>query len=297
MRTKNLKNSELSYLRAKIKEKTGFESKGNVSLMQAFTRSSYAKQWGIESNEVLELIGDQVLSYVTVKLISKRFGAQNVHGEYQFRVRENRLSAFKQQLLSNDNLAQIIDEWNVMDYLIVGKSDENNNVAEQVKVKADTLEAIVGYIAIRSNYDDEILTKAVSMILSLDEKMEELIEKEYRPAAFTIENAITTLKELAEKQRCSMPEYDDTSADKLGYDKNGNPVCCCRCSCVDEKTGYGRLVFSSSKKKAKAASAYLVLCAMFELQNEYGENSNSPIWYYYDSKLTKQKPEFYPDYM
>ena len=44
-------------------------------------------------------------------------------------------------------------------------------------------------------------------------------------------------------------------------------------------------------------AAYLVLSAMFELLNEYGENSNSPVWYYYDSKLTKQKPEFYPDYM
>ena len=90
MRTRELMASELKKLRSKIKEKTGFESRGNALLMQAFTRSSYAKQWGIESNEVLELIGDQVLSYVTVKLISKRFGAQNVHGEYQFRVRENR---------------------------------------------------------------------------------------------------------------------------------------------------------------------------------------------------------------
>ncbi|MBQ7890163.1 MAG: ribonuclease III family protein [Erysipelotrichaceae bacterium] len=290
-RSNQLKAKETSALKAIIKEKTGFQFTGNSLMIQAFTRSSYAKEMGIESNEILEFIGDQVLSYYTVKLISERVGAFNTDMQYRFRIGENRFSQIKGKLLSNENLARIIDEWDVMDYLIVGKSDYQQNVANQMKVKADTLEAIVGFIAMKSKWNEKVLEKVVKQILSLDDHLDEFVKSEYRLPKFTMENAVTTLKELAEQQRCTMPEYKYASEKELGYDENHNPIFSCTCSTVNEKTGYTKVVFSNSKKNAKKAATYLVLCDMFDLQNEYGENSLTSVWYYFNDKLTVNDDE------
>ncbi|MBP3398611.1 MAG: ribonuclease III family protein [Erysipelotrichaceae bacterium] len=290
-RSNQLKAKETSSLKAIIKEKTGFQFTGDSLMIQAFTRSSYAKEMGIESNEILEFIGDQVLSYYTVKLISERVGAFNTDMQYRFRIGENRFSQIKGKLLSNENLARIIDEWDVMDYLIVGKSDYQQNVANQMKVKADTLEAIVGFIAMKSKWNEKVLEKAVKQILSLDDHLDKFVKSVYRLPKFTMENAVTTLKELAEQQRCTMPEYEFTCLEKPRKNQDNLIIWNCRCSTVDEKTGYTRSVFSYSKKKAKHAVAYLILCTMFDLQNEYGENSPTSVWYYFNDKLTVNDDE------
>jgi len=287
-RTNVLKQKEINHLKALIEEKTGYRFSGDNLLIQAFTRSSYAAEAGIESNEILEFIGDQVLSYYTIKLISEHFGAYNNQMNYRFRIREKQLSEIKNKLISNENLASIIDSWNVIEYLIVGKSDYLNHVDEQVKVKADLFEAILGAIAVRSEWDSNVLEKAVIKMLSLNEILEQLDFERFRPVVFTIDNAVNTLKELAERGKCTMPEYSYSTPEHLGYDKDGNPIWTCRCSLTDDKTGYIRTVFANSKKDAKKTSAYLVLCQMFELQNEHGVNRICPVWHYKDSKL-------YPD--
>lgn len=287
-RTNELKQKEINHLKALIEEKTGYRFSGDNLLIQAFTRSSYAAEAGIESNEILEFIGDQVLSFYTIKLVSEHFGAYNNQMNYRFRIREKQLSEIKNKLISNENLSSIIDSWNVIEYLIVGKSDYLNHVDEQVKVKADLFEAILGAIAVRSEWDSNVLEKAVIKMLSLNEILEQLNFERFRPVVFTIDKAVNTLKELAERGLCTMPEYSYGTPEYLGYDKDGNPIWTCRCSLTDDRTGYIRTVFANSKKDAKKASAYLVLCQMFELQNEHGVNRICPVWHYKDSKL-------YPD--
>ena len=101
---------ELNVLCRKIYEKTGYYFRDYSLLTQAFTRSSYSAECGGESNEILEFIGDQVLSYFVVKIIAERLGALNGDCEYAFRVRENKFTAIKQELVCNEALAKIIDE-------------------------------------------------------------------------------------------------------------------------------------------------------------------------------------------
>ena len=43
--------------------------------------------------------------------------------------------------------------------------------------------------------------------------------------------------------------------------------------------------FKISKKDAKKAVAYLLLCEHFQMQNQYGPNGFYPIWIYKDGKL------------
>ena len=120
---------------------------------------------------------------------------------------------------------------------------------------------------------------------SIDEKLNSIITTEYRPPQFDIENAVNTLKELAEHGRCSMPKYEYGTPEHLGYDEDGNQRWCCTCSVISEKTGITRQVWSTSKKATKKAAAYLVLCDLFELQNQYGVNGKYTIWQLKDGKL------------
>lgn len=283
-RTNELKPSEIQQLKNKIREKTGYFFGSNILLLQAFTRSSYSSEYGGANNEILEFIGDQVLGYYVVKLVAERCGAWNSNYEFSFRVRENRFHAVKQELINNESLAKIIDDWEVLEYLIVGKSDYINEVDKQTKVKADLFEAILGAIAVACKWDSGVLEKAVSQMLSMDKKMYSIVETDYRPARFDMDNAVSTLKELAEHGGCSVPQYEFVAPEYLGYDKDGNPIWCCTCSIVNDRTGITRQVWGPSKKTVKKCAAYLVLCEHYELQNEYGIN-RSIAFRYKDGKL------------
>lgn len=275
-------------LKTIIYEKTGYYIRNNCLLMQTFTRSSYSSEQGGENNEILEFIGDQVLSFYVVKIISKSYGALNSDCEYLFRVRENRFNSLKQEFVSNETLAGVIDKWDIVKYLIVGKSDFLNEIDKQLKVKADLVEAIIGAIAVESNWNEAVLEKAITKMLSIDEKIKTIIEAEYRPNCFTMENSVTTLKELAEHGRCTPPEYEYGTPEQIGYDEDGNPKWVCTCRIINDKTGIIRQVWAGSKKAAKKAAAYLVLCEHFELQNEYGENLKYSVWVYKNGKLEPQ---------
>lgn len=284
-REKYFKERERLELKNIICEKTGYYIRSNCLLIQAFTRSSYSVEQGGENNEILEFIGDQVLSYYVVKIIAERYGTLNSDGEYTFRVRENRFNALKQELINNESLAKIIDEWDVVKYLIVGRSDYANEIDKQVKVKADLFEAIIGAIAVASKWDATVLEKAIATMLSIDERIKVITETEYRPVNFNIENSVNALKELAEHGGCTHPKYEYGTPEQLGYDEDGNPKWVCTCTIINDKTGITRQVWTSSKKAAKKAAAYLVLCDHFELQNEYGVNGKYIGWVYKDGKL------------
>ena len=282
-REKTFKTEELQKLRKIVREKTGYPIQGRNLLIQAFTRRSCTAEGGGENGEILEFIGDQVLSYCVTKKIAARYGAFNKHGEYEFRVRENAFAALKQELVNNKALAGIVDGWDLMQYVVAGKSDHINRIDEQEKVKADLFESILGAIAVDCKWDAAVMEQAVTRMLSLDERLEEVIAADGRPESFRLENAVSTLKELVEQGRCRNVEYRYVSPQDLGYDKDGNPIWHCTCS-VSE-WGAIRGVFSCSKKRAKQWAAYLVLCQHYELQNEYGVNRQCGSWREKDGKV------------
>lgn len=288
-REKYFYGAELTNLKKLIKEKTGYYIKNNSVLIQAFRRSSYAAENGGKSNEIFEFIGDQVLSNYVVKIIAKRCGSYNMVGNYTFRIRENRFTTIKQDFISNENFARIIDEWGIIDCLLVGKSDEKNEVHKQTKIKADLFESIIGAIAVESNWDDEILEKVVNQALNIDEKIDELIKSDYGYTMFNFDNAVSQLKECAEKQIFTVEEYEFAGPEYLGYDEDGNPIWACKCSIINDITSITRSVLASSKKDAKKAVAYLLLCEHYQVQNQYGDNDSFVDWTYKDGKLISNR--------
>jgi ribonuclease-3 len=279
-------------LKVLIQEKTGYRIQSRGILSQAFRRRSYCAECGGKSNEMFEFLGDQILSYYSVKIISERCISMNIEGDYSFRIRENHFTSLKQELVSNEALAEIIDDWGVLEYLIVGRSDEKNQVDQQMKVKADLFEAIIGAIAIDSKWDPIVLETAVRKALNLDDRLQAIIQSDYNSMTINIDNAVTVLKELAEKEQCSMPKYEFLGPEVFGYDKDGNPIWHCSSSITNDTTGIIRIVFASSKKDAKKAVAYLMLCEHFQMQNQYGPNAFCPTWIYKDGKLIPDREPY-----
>lgn len=278
--------NELRALKNLLQEKTGYRIRQNCLLYQAFTRSSYSTEQGGENNEILEFIGDQVLNYYVVKIIAQKYGALNNEYEYTFRVRQNRFTMLKQEFVNNETLAKIIDEWGIIEYLIVGKSDYLNEVDKEVKVKADLFEAILGAIAISCQWDSDILENVVEKMLGLEERIKNVSEEEAKTYQFNLDNAITVLKEVAEAGECSIPIYDfGGGPEYVEGDENGNTEWYCTCTVINGKTGVHRQVWAPSKKMAKRAAAYLILCEHFGVANQYGSNGKYSIWKYKDEKL------------
>ena len=173
----------------------------------------------------------------------------------------------------------------------MGKSDVHNHVGDEPKVKADLLEAIIGGIAVSCNWDAAVLEQAVSQALNINTALDTMIQAECEKHDITLDNAVTRLKELAEKGHCSMPRYSFSAPEYLGYDEEGNPRWGCSCAITDDKTGYQRGVLAASKKDAKKAVAYLLLCALLELPNQYGPNHHTPCWVYRNGVLSPDLKE------
>ena len=288
MKLNGLEKSEVKRI---IHEKTGYYIKSSIILNQIFRRSSLAAETGENSNEIFEFIGDQVLSFYVVKIITKKFGSISaLTNDYSFRIHEGQFTQIKQNFVNNEALAEIIEEWDISKYLLLGKSDIKNEITKELKVKADLFEAIIGAIAIESNWDHHILETAIMLTLNMETKISAMIESDTKARNINIDNAITTLKEMAENKNCTMPKYEFAGPDSIGYDSDGNPKWFCVCRIINDITGLTQLVMASSKKDAKKAAAYLILCEHLCIPNKYGPPVDCHTeWTYKDGKLLPNK--------
>lgn len=268
--------SELKKNIQQVQEKIHYRFYNTDLLYQAFTRSSYSAEFGTENNEVLEFIGDSVLNSYVVKIMTNKFGFMKKNSKYYDKdrdlneycivanINEADFTEIKKYIVSNKYLSNRIDAFGFAKYLFMSDSDRNNEVYKQEKVKADLFEAIIGAIAIDSNWNQNNLQEAIKYMLNIDNVLNKVDTKEKRPEKFQIENAINTLKELAEQGYCSKPEYHIN--DEQVY-KNNRPYW--ECTCYVSRWGIRKTAYCRSKKEAKRYAAYLVLCEHYNLHNEF----------------------------
>lgn len=262
-----------------VQQKIDYQFNNIDLLLQAFTRSSYSTQYGGENNEVLEFIGDKVLDFYVVKIIAEEFGFMKSQSDYYDEDNDNEefcivahknesdFTEIKKEIVSNKTLAKRIDSLGFAKYMYLGDSDIDNNVVKQEKVKADLFEAILGAIAIDSRWDEESLQNSTQYMLNIEKFLANVDTEEKRPEKFKEENAVTTLKELAEHGNCSIPEYDLPDEQ---VEQNGRLWWACTCTVRSwnvQKTG-----LSTTKKGAKRYAAYLVLCEHYGLPDEFEES-------------------------
>lgn len=264
-----------------VQKKIGYWFDNEDLLLQAFTRSSYSSQHGGENNEVLEFLGDRVLDFYVVKVIADRFGFVKSQSDYYDEANdldeycivahknEADFTELKKQIVSNETLAKTIDKLGLFKYMYLGDTDlENPKFKDNmIKVKADLFEAILGAVAIDSDWNQDELQNVVEFMLQIDDFLADVDTEELRPSKFQLENAVTTLKELAEKGRCSIPEYYQAEEQVLMNDG----TLMWECTCYIRSWAMKHTAYATSKKEAKRYAAYLVLCDYFGLPDEFSE--------------------------
>ena len=264
-----------------VQKKIGYWFNNVDLLFQAFTRSSYSSQYGGENNEVLEFLGDKVLDFYVTKVIADRFGfvksqsdyydEENDLDEYCIIAHKNEadFTELKKQIVSNETLAKTIDKLGLFKYMYLGDTDlENPKFKDNlIKVKADLFEAILGAVAIDSDWNQDELQNVVEFMLQIEDFLADVDTEEPRPSKFQLENAVTTLKELAEKGRCSIPEYYQAEEQVLMNDG----TLMWECTCYIRSWAMKHTAYATSKKEAKRYAAYLVLCDYFGLPDEFSE--------------------------
>ena len=155
--------NELAY--NAIQAQTGHIFKNRELLKQALTRKSYSEENGGENNEVLEFIGDKVLDYAVVRYLSEYYGSFTDDGSYHCDLTEGELTELKRSMVEKCSLADRLDVLGFSDFIITGKGDTLQNVSQQMSVKEDTFEAVLGAIALDSDWDFEEIQSAIELML------------------------------------------------------------------------------------------------------------------------------------
>lgn len=206
-----MKNEDLKF----IQEQIGYEFDNLDLLQQAFVRRSYSRENGGEDNEVLEFIGDKVLDFIVVKLLSERYGftlsecddydANEEFDEFACEKNESELTEIKKALVQKQNLSTRIEILGLEKFLVLGKGDIQKKVYKEDSVKEDLFEAILGAVAIDSNWDMKVLQSVVEVMLDPDSIICE----------DDVENYVSFIQEWFVKEYGNYPKfnYDNSSYD------------------------------------------------------------------------------------
>ena len=253
---------------SEAEKKIGYHFNNPELLVQAFTRTSYAKENEKESNEVLEFFGDKILSRYIVKRIAETFGCKDESKDSEFTIQsheqEGDFTILLNSLVSNKHLASRTDILGLRKYRLLGKGE--NLPQNEEKPKADLLEAIMGAVAIDSNWNDTVIEIVRNKLLDIDsyienwdfssrkEASEDLpVQKEQNTGTvnskleiqFTEKNASAVLNELRSKHKCPRFHFSFTRV------KNKNDFTW-SCKYQMEKGGYsGSTTPQKNKRTAK----------------------------------------------
>lgn len=155
--------TNLQYIQLHI----GYTFKNSSLLCQAFTRKSYTDEnRSALNNEVLEFYGDKTLDFIVVKKMSEHYGSIVSGDLFSSSLDEGKLTEIKKKLVCREMLSEKIRNLDFHKRMILGKSDRLQCVWEQESVQEDLFEAILGAVAIDSNWDIDSLTKVVDRMLN-----------------------------------------------------------------------------------------------------------------------------------
>lgn len=183
-----------------IEQQISYSFDKPLLLQQAFTRKSYTDETHDgDNNEVLEFIGDKVLDLIIVKALAEYYGDVNDRDEFECERTEGKLTELKKRLVESKMLAKRIDELGFAKFLIMGKGDKKKNVQEEASVKEDLFEAILGAVAIDSNWDIDALQETVEFMLHLNHYLENGFDDE--------NDYVLLVQQWSQKQYGKLPEY------------------------------------------------------------------------------------------
>ena len=222
-----------------LEQKLGYEFRDRRLLEQALNHSSYANEHrsqGIESNERLEFLGDSVLGFVSADHLYKTFAG----------LPEGDLTRMRAALVCEQSLYEVACQWEIGQYLKLGKGEEAGGGRQRQSILADGVEAILAAV-----YLDGGMEAAARIIhrFILEGAAQRRVEerKDYKTALQELvqreEGRVLTYRQIGE----SGPDHNKTFSFEVLIND-------CRAGC-----GSGH-----SKKEAEQAAARSALEAMGE---------------------------------
>ena len=246
-----------------IEELIGYVFKNKTLLRQAFTRRSFARGKGYDSeahNELLEFIGDKVLDFFAVKYLSEKFGEfTGKNGVFYSIYTEGVFTEFKKRLVEGKMLAWRIELLGLNKYLIVDKEEER----ELLKAKEDLFEAILGAVAIDCGWN----MAKLSVVLDNLHDFEFYCTRGFGD----YKNVVGVVERWAMEKFSELPEYTYSIDDIAGA------IVCVLSFTGWDKTfrGYGDSQYTARLDASKKAREYFEINGLFP---DLSEAVGKPDW-------------------
>ncbi len=122
-----------------IQERIGYRFKDENLLKHALTHSSYANEHRMpkyKNNERLEFLGDAVLELVSSEFLFREHG----------RMPEGEMTKLRASMVCEPTLAFCAREFELGEYLLLGKGEALTGGRERESVVSDAMEAVIGAI-------------------------------------------------------------------------------------------------------------------------------------------------------
>lgn len=113
------------------------------ALVIAFTHTSFAHEYNVPHQELLEFVGDSVLQLIVTDEIFSRYPGE----------KEGKLSKLRSSVVNEKSLAALARSLQLHELILVGKGEFKKRLHEQETVLADTIEALICQIYRFQGYD------------------------------------------------------------------------------------------------------------------------------------------------
>lgn len=143
---------------------------------------------GRRNNERLEFLGDSILNHIIAETLFQRFP----------KAREGELSRMRASLVRGDTLAQVAQELELGEFLVLGIGERKGGGHQRDSILADALEAVIGAILLDSD-----VTRCRERVLAwFATRLSELAQ------GSVAKDAKTRLQEYLQGRGCPLPQYD-----------------------------------------------------------------------------------------
>lgn len=146
-----------------IQRITEYEFVNENLLRQAFTRRAFGVQYGVGDSERLEFVGDTVLGMIVTREITGQLASVDkkcTEGPFRSDFSEGDFSKIRSRLVGKEHLASRVAELGLDKYILYGSGEEPGESSRE-----DMMEALIGAIAIDSNWNWAVLEDVVDRLV------------------------------------------------------------------------------------------------------------------------------------
>lgn len=121
-----------------LERNIGYTFRNKQLLKTALTHTSYAYEYGVQSNEKLEFLGDSILEFVS---------SEYMYNKYT-NLKEGEMTKVRATVVCEKSLYKIATLHNFSDFLYLGKSEVMTGGNKRPAILADSVEAVIAAIFI-----------------------------------------------------------------------------------------------------------------------------------------------------